>query len=104
MIYIISQDGIHDTDRRRLLEQTKLSADESQSITNLNALGVRLTPAQKSDKIDKGPYSYYAKKPSQRKQDASSDAMGYDLSRYVPMMKYMMEVTFEFEFFHFARI
>lgn len=92
MIYMISQDGIHDQDRRRLLEQAKLSADESQAITNLHALGVRLTPAEKPE--DKGPYSYYAKKPNQKKKDSSSESMGYDLSRYVPMMKFMLEVCF----------
>ena len=43
MLYIISLNGIQDTERRRLLEHAKLSLDDIQAITNLNLMGVRLS-------------------------------------------------------------
>jgi hypothetical protein len=45
ILYIVAQEGIQDSDRRRLLEVSKLNPEDSQAITNLSHMGVRLTAA-----------------------------------------------------------
>ena len=92
MLYIISQDGIDDSDRKRLLQQAQITLDDAMSITNLGHLGVRLIPADKKASDNRGPYSYFGKKSVAKRKVKTSDAMTYDLSRYAPLMKFLMEV------------
>ena len=47
LLYIVAQEGIQDSDRRRLLEVSKLSLEDAQAITNMSIMGVRLTAAVK---------------------------------------------------------
>ncbi|KAJ3382670.1 vacuolar sorting protein VPS33/slp1 [Lobulomyces angularis] len=94
MLYIICQDGINDNDRRKLLEYAKLSIEECQAITNLSLLGLRLVPLttslEKKQVADlRGPYTYRGKKGDKRR--TTNDDMAYDLSRYVPLLKLVME-------------
>ena len=87
MLYIICQEGISDVDRRKLLEYAKLNPEECQGITNLSLLGLRLIPLDAKEKkaaqLLKGPYTYKGKK------NRSNEA--YDLSRYVPLLKTVIE-------------
>jgi syntaxin-binding protein 1 len=94
MIYIISMNGVQDMERKRLLETAKVSAEDSQAINNLAMLDINLSSAQMTNKEkDKGRYSYWGSYKQERKKKKSKgeDAMPYDLSRYVPLYKRLME-------------
>ncbi|KAI8810801.1 Sec1-like protein [Cladochytrium replicatum] len=84
MLYIISQQGIQDSERQRLFELVKLGIEESQAVTNLSMLGVRLSASMENKKVDKGRYSYGGgvKEPKEAK---------FDTARYTPVIKYVLE-------------
>lgn len=91
MIYIIAFEGIQDMERRRLLENAKLSLEETQAINNLGVIGVKLSNPNSSQKKDNGRYTYWGSHSLDSKK--KSDKETYDLSRYVPLVKRVMEVT-----------
>ncbi|KAJ3291694.1 vacuolar sorting protein VPS33/slp1, partial [Blyttiomyces sp. JEL0837] len=94
MLYVIAQEGIQDSDRKRLLEAAKLSLEDSQALTNLNYMGVKLSAADKKKKANQGKYSYYGRTMERRKKKkkkGAEDELPYDLSRYVPLAKYVIE-------------
>ncbi|KAI8614150.1 Sec1-like protein [Chytriomyces sp. MP71] len=96
MLYIIAQEGIHDMDRKRLLDAAKLSLEDSQAITNLGLLGVRLsTNQEKKRKLNLPKYTYYGRVAEKRKKAKKSKdgEVPYDLSRFVTMLKYILEDT-----------
>ncbi|KAJ3101990.1 vacuolar sorting protein VPS33/slp1 [Phlyctochytrium planicorne] len=94
ILYIIAQEGILDADRRRLLEASKLSLEDSQAITNLSLIGVKLTSNSDKKKKKEGKYTYYSRiaEKKKKKKKKVDDELPYDLSRYVPMVKYLLEV------------
>jgi syntaxin-binding protein 1 len=47
LLYIISQEGIQDAERKRLLDTARISNEEAQALTNLSLLGVRLMADKK---------------------------------------------------------
>ncbi|KAI9207262.1 Sec1-like protein [Polychytrium aggregatum] len=96
MLYIIASGGIQDMERRKLLEHASLSLEESQAITNLSYLGVRLSAnsdkPSAADTAKKGKYVYFVqKKEKKKKKRKADDQMPYELSRYVPLLKLIME-------------
>ncbi|KAJ1334801.1 hypothetical protein BSLG_007956 [Batrachochytrium salamandrivorans] len=97
IIYIIAMDGIEDVERRRLLETAKLSVEDSQAITNLCYLDVQLSHGQVSPvrgkSKDKDRYSYWGshKLDKKRQKTKATDDVPYDLSRYVPLIKRVIE-------------
>ncbi|KAI8926874.1 Sec1-like protein [Entophlyctis helioformis] len=97
IIYIIAMEGIQDNERRRLLETAKLSIEDSQAITNLAYYGIQLSPGQasqgRSKAKDKDRYTYWGshKLDKKRKKNKASNDLPYDLSRYVPLVKRIME-------------
>jgi syntaxin-binding protein 1 len=94
MIYIISMNGLQDMERKRLLETAKVTAEDSQAINNLAMLDITLSSSQSKQKEkDKGRYSYWGSYKQERKKKKSKggDAMPYDLSRYVPLFKRLLE-------------
>ncbi|KAJ3270376.1 vacuolar sorting protein VPS33/slp1, partial [Borealophlyctis nickersoniae] len=93
MLYIISLDGIQDAERRRLFEHARLSLEESQAITNLSMLGVRLSAPldkKKGEKDERGPYAYKVHGKNKKKKKSDNDEVPYDLSRWVPVLKTVM--------------
>ncbi|KAL2915942.1 syntaxin binding protein 1 [Polyrhizophydium stewartii] len=95
MIYIIAMEGIQDVERRRLLETAKLSTEDAQAITNMAMLGIQLSLGQsaKSKSKERERYSYWGshKLDKKRRKNKNDDDMPYDLSRYVPIIKRVME-------------
>ena len=95
MLYIISSEGIQDNERRRLLEQSALSLDDSQALVNLAALNVKLssTAAKKPTRYS-GRYAYFGcqKADKNAKKGSAADASAYDLSRYMPIVKQVIRV------------
>ena len=89
MIYIIAFEGIQDMERRRLLENAKLSIEETQSINNLGVMGVKLNNPNSSKK-ESGRYSYWGSHALESKKRVEGKEM-YDLSRYVPLIKRVMD-------------
>jgi len=83
MLYIIIKHGLQDEDRRKLLDRAGLSLNEIQAITNLSMLGVRLS---KEEGVDRNRKSM---KPKKKNKDGD---VPYDLSRYIPKIKSVMEV------------
>ena len=88
MIYIIAYEGIPDMERRRLLENAKLSLEETQAITNLGIFGVKMTSG--TSKREGGRYSHWGSHALETKKNKET----YDLSRYVPLVKRVLEVFF----------
>jgi syntaxin-binding protein 1 len=86
MVYIIAYEGIPDMERRKLLENAKLSLEETQAITNLSILGVKLSSA--TSKREGGRYSHWGSYAIEAKKNKET----YDLSRYVPLVKRILEV------------
>ena len=87
MIYIIAYEGISDLERRRLLENAKLSLEETQAINNLSVLGVKLTSA--TSKREDGRYTHWGSYALETKKNKET----YELSRYVPLVKRVIEVN-----------
>ncbi|KAJ3259941.1 vacuolar sorting protein VPS33/slp1 [Boothiomyces macroporosus] len=91
IVYIIAMNGIQDMERQRLLSTAKVSPEDSQGITNLSLFDVKLSSTGKKEK-DKGRYSYWGSyKQERKKRNKKDDSMPYDLSRYVPIVKRLIE-------------
>lgn len=82
MTYIVSQEGIKEEDRRRLLEAAHLQPLDETAIINLFYLGITLSRGS-------GKGTSRRKPPSRGK--APDDAASYDLSRYTPAVKKVTE-------------
>eukprot|EP00727_Mastigamoeba_balamuthi_P010299 m51a1_g5892 putative sec1-like family protein (645) ;mRNA; f:529751-533189 len=80
MLYIISQEGIKEQDRKRLFDYAKLSPADQTCISNLFYLGVTLTSGARKGKS----------KRKKEKRKRRGDDVPYDLSRYVPRLKNVM--------------
>lgn len=93
MTYIISKDGIADADRSKLLSCAQLSLEESQAITNLHLMGVKLSSGLEKRKDGKPKYSYQGVTAWERTKKKKEEEK-YILSRWVPIMKHVMEVCF----------
>lgn len=78
MIYVISQGGVKDQDRKRLMDLAKISISEQRAIANLFHLGVTINKTGKPTKKDTDK----KKKKKQKRGDVD-----YELSRYVPVLK-----------------
>ena len=93
MIYIIACEGVQDMERRRLLENAKLSLDETQAINNLGIVGVKLSNGSGTKK-ETGKYSYWGSHANDVKKTKKGGEQqeSYDLSRYIPLVKRVMEV------------
>jgi len=79
MLYIISQEGIKDGDRKRLMEMAKVSSSEQSCISNLRYLGVTLLKGAQAKKKQK-----LSEKKKKKQRD---DAPPFELSRYAPAIK-----------------
>ncbi|KAJ2997799.1 vacuolar sorting protein VPS33/slp1 [Globomyces sp. JEL0801] len=90
MIYIIAMQGIHDVERKRLLETAKFTPDDSQAINNLSFFNVRLSSMMERPKeADLGRYSYWGSVRQERKKNKHTEV--YELSRYVPLIKRLLQ-------------
>ncbi|KAF9647199.1 Sec1-like snare protein [Thelephora ganbajun] len=78
-LYIQHRDGVPDEDRRRLFQHARLSLAEQDAISALTYLGVRIT---------RGPNDRDTRK---RLKQRSSDEDGYELSRYKPLLRTVLE-------------
>eukprot|EP01111_Echinosteliopsis_oligospora_P010004 TRINITY_DN3032_c0_g1_i2.p1 TRINITY_DN3032_c0_g1~~TRINITY_DN3032_c0_g1_i2.p1 ORF type:complete len:211 (-),score=77.82 TRINITY_DN3032_c0_g1_i2:89-721(-) len=81
MIFIISQEGIKDQDRKRLVDLAKMSFKDQKSIENLFYLGVALNKGAKAKKVKKDV----------KKKKKRGDDVPFTLSRYVPNLKEILE-------------
>jgi len=81
MLFIISQDGMKDIDRERMMRYAKLPDEEQEAIANLGFLGVQLTKVVIRDKQKQK----HKQKASKKSEDVP-DGM-YELSRFVPRVK-----------------
>ncbi|GAA5975062.1 hypothetical protein JCM11641_000015 [Rhodosporidiobolus odoratus] len=79
-LYIMHRDGVPEGDKKRLYQHARLALHEMDAVNNLNHLGVNV------DK-DSGK-----KRKAIFKQKEEEDS--YDISRYQPMIKYMLEDHF----------
>ena len=82
MLYIVFKKGVQDDDRRKLLDHAKISLEEQNAIQNLSLLGVRLTSNPKKEE-----------KKREKKAKKRADDVPFELSRYSPLLKGVMEVN-----------
>jgi len=86
MLYIIwKEGGIFEDDKKKLLEHAKLKGELRDAINNLPLIGVKLTRVRKPEK------SSFLKKRRQKKN--KDEETPYELSRYVPVIKKVMDVS-----------
>lgn len=87
MLYIISKEnGVFEDDKRKLLEHAKLKGELRDAVNNLSLLGVQVTRERRTA----GEKSFRKKKDRKRNQH---EEMPYELSRYVPTVKKVMEAS-----------
>lgn len=79
MSYILYRDGLLDDDRRKLFSHARISPSEGEAFNNLQVMGIRLVkaPGERERKV---------KKPKKK-----NDEDQFDLSRYVPVLKTVIE-------------
>lgn len=88
MLYIIwKEGGIFEDDKRKLMEHAKLKGELRDAINNLPLIGVKLTRVRRQEK------SSFIKKRRERYRRNKDEEQPYELSRYVPVVKKIMEVT-----------
>lgn len=88
MLYIIwKEGGIFEDDKRKLMEHAKLKGELRDAINNLPLIGVKLTRVRQQEK------SSFIKKRRERHRRNKDEEQPYELSRYVPVVKKIMEVT-----------
>lgn len=86
MLYIIwKEGGIFEDDKRKLLEHAKLKGELRDAINNLPLIGVKLTRVRKPEKP-----SFLRKRKQKKNKDEETP---YELSRYVPTLKKVMDVS-----------
>jgi len=78
MLYIISQEGIKDSDRKRLVELAQISNQEQAAISNLFYLGVSLAKSGKGKRKSRD---------SKKKKKKRGEDVPYELSRYTTAVK-----------------
>ncbi|EGG19715.1 Sec1-like family protein [Cavenderia fasciculata] len=81
MMYIISQEGIKDVDRKKLMDLAMLNQQEQSAIANLYYLGVTLMKGAKAK----------AKTNIQKQRKQETGSVPYEVSRYVPVVKDIAE-------------
>lgn len=86
-LYIISKDnGLLEDDRRKLFEHARLDSQLREAINNLSLLDVKIS------KPPRKPGEKSTKKKREKKKRGEDDEIPYELSRYVPVIKKVMEV------------
>ncbi|ORE11479.1 Sec1-like protein [Rhizopus microsporus var. microsporus] len=89
MLYIIwKEGGIFEDDKRKLMEHAKLKGELRDAINNLPLIGVKLTRVRRQEK------SSFIKKRRERHRRNKDEEQPYELSRYVPVVKKIMETHF----------
>ncbi|KAI7903180.1 Sec1-like protein [Cokeromyces recurvatus] len=87
MLYIIwKEGGIFEDDKIKLLEHAKLKGELRDAINNLPLIGVKLTRIRRQEKV-----SFLKKRRQRRNKDEEAP---YELSRYVPILKKVMDAHF----------
>jgi len=86
IIYIISQEGIKDQDRKRLMDLAKISPAEQATIANISSLGVTL---------NKGAKGKSKKDSKKKKSKKHGDDVPFELSRYVTALTGILEDLME---------
>ncbi|KAI9476315.1 MAG: Sec1-like protein [Benjaminiella poitrasii] len=87
MLYIIwKEGGIFEDDKIKLLEHAKLKGELREAINNLSLIGVKLARVRRTDKT-----SFLKKRRQRRNKDEETP---YELSRYVPVLKKVMDAYF----------
>jgi len=81
IIYIISQEGIKDSDRKRLMDLAGVSIADQATISNISNLGVTLNKGAKGKNKGK-------KKDTRKKR---RDDVPYELSRFAPTLSSILE-------------
>ncbi|RUS20042.1 hypothetical protein BC937DRAFT_86503 [Endogone sp. FLAS-F59071] len=85
-LYIISKDnGLLEDDRRKLLEHARLDSQLREAINNLSLLDVKIS------KPPRKPGEKSTKKKREKKKRGEEEEVPYELSRYVPVIKKVME-------------
>lgn len=79
MLYIMYKNGILEEDRRKLLAHARITLEENDALNNLLLFGVKLIKPSKGVKKGKK----YRQKPS--------DGIQYEISRYKPKLKIVLE-------------
>ncbi|KAG0168834.1 vacuolar sorting protein VPS33/slp1 [Apophysomyces sp. BC1015] len=84
MLYIISKEGgLFEDDKYKLLEHAKLQGHLREAINNLSLLGIQISRARNSERLPR--------KKKEKKRTPKGEEMPFELSRYVPTLRKIME-------------
>lgn len=86
MIYMITREGLSDADRRKLMDFAKLKVSDRVCIANLQHLGVQLERQKKRKRMTRDEKARAKERQRKRMVDVP-----YELSRYVPPIKDLIE-------------
>lgn len=78
-LYILFRDGVPEEDRKRLFQHAHLALHEMDMVNNLKFLGLDISKELKT-----------SRKPALRQRQIED---AYDISRYQPMLKLMLDVS-----------
>lgn len=89
-LYIMFCEGVNDEDRKRLFQHARLGLHEMDAVNNLVQLGVQVVkdPAQSS------AWDGWLRNKGKRRQQPTNGENEYELSRYQPLVKLMVEDHF----------
>eukprot|EP00698_Gefionella_okellyi_P013211 TRINITY_DN3606_c0_g1_i1.p1 TRINITY_DN3606_c0_g1~~TRINITY_DN3606_c0_g1_i1.p1 ORF type:complete len:637 (+),score=168.93 TRINITY_DN3606_c0_g1_i1:26-1912(+) len=86
MIYIITREGLQETERKKLLDLAGLNDRERRCIASLAHLGVSMERAKAAKKLSRDQKKRVIEQQERRMVDVP-----YEISRYTPPVKYLME-------------
>lgn len=86
-LYIMFCDGVQDEDRKRLFQHARLSNGEITTVNNLVHLGVRVVREASGSGLE----ALFRKRRRQLHQRTDKHAEEYELSRYQPLVRTMIE-------------
>ncbi|KAJ3270132.1 vacuolar sorting protein VPS33/slp1 [Terramyces sp. JEL0728] len=87
LLTVIAHEGISDSDRNRFLEMARFHTSESQALTNLNMLGVKLSP--NFDKRKNEPNNPFG--PSNNARRCEGKKVDFDNAKYTPTISYIIQ-------------
>ncbi|KAJ3309329.1 vacuolar sorting protein VPS33/slp1 [Boothiomyces sp. JEL0838] len=87
LLTVVAHEGISDADRNRFLEMARFHTSESQALTNLNMLGVKLSP--NFDKRKNEPNNPFGLSSNARRSEGKK--FDYDNAKYTPTISYIVQ-------------
>ena len=91
MLAVISQGGVSDAERHSFVEHARLSVEDSQALTNLSYLNVRLSALLDTSKKRHSLQDPYVNPEIIKRVAKAKKQFKFDNSRYTPLVKFILQ-------------